>query len=241
MNEQFRPPEPAASLAPRAPEILPAYAELIASREHVSERLRRELDARAQADDPRYQPRTMDARQLDTLRAALARIIPQAEPAIDLAARIDTMMAEATGNGWRYEALPTDPEAYQVGLATLDDLAAQAHGQPFAALDGARADALLRRIDEGDAGIEAEGRFDTKQMTLWFEELRSDAVRIYVGHPAVMARIGYSGIANGGPGGAAFRGFRRIGIGEREAFEPRETAEREDFEPIGTADQERAR
>jgi len=238
VNEHYRPSEPAASQAP----VLPApYADLIASREHVSERLRRELHQRAEADDPHYQPRTMSAAQLETLRAALARVIPQAAPAIDLAARVDTMMAEATGNGWRYEALPTDPKAYQVGLATLDDLSAQAHGHPFAALDGGQADALLRRIDGGEAGIEREDRFDAKQMTLWFEELRSDAVRIYVGHPAVMARIGYSGIANGGPGGAAFRGFQQIGIGEREDFEPVGTAEREDAEPTGTAEQERAR
>ncbi|WP_062015195.1 gluconate 2-dehydrogenase subunit 3 family protein [Aureimonas sp. AU4] len=233
MNEHFRP-------APAAlPNVPATYAELIASPERVSERLREALVKRAQPDDPEYRPQTMNETQLASLRAALARIIPQKGDApIDLAARIDTMMAEATGNGWRYEALPTDPEAYQVGLDTLEALARDRHGRAFAELSPQEIDALLRRIADGEAGIEAEDRFSPKQMTLWFEELRSDAVRIFVAHPAVMARIGYSGIANGGPGGAAFAGFQHVGIGEREAFEPRGEAEREAFEPRGEAERE---
>jgi len=220
VNEHFHPSEPV------APPVPPAYAELIASHEHVSERLRQALHKRAEPDDPAYQPRTMSISQLETLRAALARVIPQEGLGIDLAARIDTMMAEATGNGWRYEDLPTDPEAYQYGLATLVDLARDRYGRAFAELSGEDADALLRAVDAGEAGIAGDKRFTAEQMVLWFEELRSDAVRIYVGHPAVMARIGYSGIANGGPGGAGFAGFQLIGIDEREEFEVEGTAER---------------
>jgi hypothetical protein len=219
MNEHFRPASEA------LPGVPAAYAELIRSPERVSERLREALVTRARPDDPHYRPQTMSDAQLGTLRAALARIIPQDGRApIDLAARIDTMMAEATGNGWRYEALPTDPEAYRIGVDTLEALARDRHARAFAELGPQEIDALLQAIAKGEAGIEASDRFSPKQMTLWFEELRSDAVRIFVAHPAVMARIGYSGIANGGPGGAAFAGFQQIGINEREAFEPHATA-----------------
>lgn len=215
MNEHFR---PATTALPGVPA---SFAELIGSPERVSERLREALEKRARPDDPGYRPQTMSEMQLRTLRAAMARVIPQTGAApIDLAARIDAMMAEATGNGWRYEALPTDPEAYRIGLDTLEALAQDRHGRAFADLPAEEIDAILRSAAEGEAGFHGADRFSPEQMKLWFEELRSDAVRIFVAHPAVMARIGYSGIANGGPGGAAFAGFQRIAIGEKEPFEP---------------------
>jgi hypothetical protein len=157
------------------------------------------------------------------LKATLDSVIPQPpEAAIDLAARLDAMMADAVGNGWRYEALPGDPDAYRAGLSTLDDLAAARTGRSFVHLSRTERDALLQAVHAGEAGIDgAKGRFTADQMVLWFEELRSDAVRHYVAHPATMARIGYSGIGNGGNGGAAFTGFDAVGIGEREDWEPR--------------------
>ncbi len=56
-------------------------------------------------------------------------------------------------------------------------------------------------------------------MKLWFEDLRGDAVKIYVSHPATLARMGYSGIANGGDGERK-QGFVLLAAGEREAWEP---------------------
>ncbi|KQT69913.1 MULTISPECIES: gluconate 2-dehydrogenase subunit 3 family protein [unclassified Aureimonas] len=208
-----------------APTLPPAYAALIRS-DRVSPHLRDELLKRARPDDPAAAPRSLEPHQFDILSAALDSIVPQNPDAfIDLAARLDAMMAEATGNGWRYEALPGDPDAYRAGLETLGDLAQDRFGQGFADLSPEERDAILRDVEAGKAGFEdREGRFDAEQMVLWFEELRSDAVRHYVAHPATMARLGYSGIANGGHGGALFTGFEKVGIGEREDFEPRAQA-----------------
>jgi hypothetical protein len=189
----------------------------------LPERLRAELERRAAPDDPAYAPRSLSDAQLDALRALAARILPQeGEPAIDVAARLDAMMADATGNGWRYEALPSDPDAYRHGLDTLDDLARAMGASRFAGLSGGEQDDLLRRIQAGEArGCEDRPRrLGADQLVLWFEEVRSDAVRLFVAHPAIMARIGYSGALNGREGGPAFAGFDAVGIGEREAFEP---------------------
>lgn len=205
----------------------PSYPALIRS-SHVSEHLRRELLSRAEPDDPRYRPRTMTDAQFAALRALLDRVIPQdgAAVPIDLAARLDAMMAGAGGNGWRYEALPTDPDAYNQGLDTLNAIAAAAHGgRPFADLDGGERDRIVegmaRELDFAAPGAP----LDAGQLALWFEEVRSDAVRLFVAHPATMARLGYSGIANGGEAGAGFEGFERIGLGEREPWEPATSAE----------------
>ena len=56
-------------------------------------------------------------------------------------------------------------------------------------------------------------------MKLWFEDVRFAAVRLYVAHPATLARIGYSGIAYGGDGPRK-SGFVDFGIGRREPWEP---------------------
>ena len=44
-------------------------------------------------------------------------------------------------------------------------------------------------------------------------------MKIYVAHPATLARMGYSGVANGGDG-ARKQGFVLLGAGEREPWEP---------------------
>ncbi len=85
------------------------------------------------------------------------------------------------------------------------------HGCGFAALAGEAQDALLVRA--------AAGTLDGDRMQLWFEDLRSDAVKLYVAHPATLAALGYSGIGYGGDG-AGKPGFRLIGLDEREAWEP---------------------
>ena len=193
--------------------------------ERVSPKLRDVLRARGAPDDPEAEPRSFSAQQLKTLRAIVARILPDAATyRIDLALRLDEMMAEQEGNGWRYEALPTDPEAYRIGLETLEHLARSETEEGFADLPGAEQDRLLEGLDSGAFQLpERHERFTAEQMKLWFEEVRSDAVRHYVAHPAIMARIGYSGFANGGTTGASFQGFQKVGMDERESWEPEPT------------------
>jgi pimeloyl-ACP methyl ester carboxylesterase len=114
-------------------------------------------------------PRALNAEQLEMLRAVLQRVLPQ--PGIDLAERLDRQLAAGKGDGWRYAELPPDAEAYR---QALNELAARG----FLKLDAANQDQLLGE----------QGR--------WFEDLRADAVQIYLSHPATLARLGYSGIAD---------------------------------------------
>ena len=181
----------------------------------VSSRTRGLLLARAEPDDPAYRPAAIGADQLVTLRAVLNRVLPQTGTAIDLAARIDTNLATGVSDGWRFAALPSDADAYQAALHTLDAAA----GGAFATLDAAAQDDLLGRIAEGSVEAAGSRLLSGSQLKLWFEDLRSDAVRLYVSHPATLARMGYSGIGYGGDGEPK-TGFQQVGIGEREAWEP---------------------
>ena len=186
--------------------------------DRVSARTRAVLEARAAPDAPDGAPDALSSAQLRVLRAALDRVVPQpdAEP-IDLAARVHKALAEGIGDGWRFDLLPSDIDAYRAALETLDEAAELEHRCGFAALDGDQRDLLLTRVDDGV--LQVGTRLSAEQMRLWFEDLRADAVKAYVSHPATMMRIGYGGFANGGDG-VRQQGFTRVGEGEREAWEP---------------------
>ena len=167
-------------------------------------------------------PSALPGELLEVLRALTARVLPQAgEPAIDLAAGLDALLAARVGDGWRYDLLPPDREAWMAGLRTLDRQARSLHGLGFAALDAARQDAILHGIAmaQSTAANEMEpALLNARQMQLWFEDVRADATRLYVSHPATLSRLGYSGTFYGGD--SARPGFVRIGAGEREEWEP---------------------
>ena len=209
------------------PPIASDYAAMIAS-DRVSARTRAVLNRRMtpESDDA---PTALAGDLRAVLRAVLDRIVPQPTGSrIDLAAAIEAELAGGRGDGWRSAALPPDLEAYRAGLRTLDAAARAAHDAAYASLEGADQDSLLDHAAAGDlvAGASPDGAtLSAAQMKLWFEDLRGDAVKAYVAHPATLGRLGYSGIANGGDGPRK-QGFVTVGAGEREPWEPVSAADR---------------
>jgi hypothetical protein len=201
-----------------------AYLRLIDSN-RVSHGTRDVLNERGRPDDPAYEPVVLDHDAFITLQAILARAIPQPhEPPIDLAARIDAQLQAGTGDGWRFADLPPDADAYRAALFSVQDETQRRFARAFTDLNDAERDDVLTQIAAGRIGSEAAettppGRLRRSQLRAWFEDVRADAVRLYMAHPATLARIGFSGIANGGDGEPK-SGFARVGVGEREAWEP---------------------
>jgi hypothetical protein len=199
-----------------------SYRALIGS-SRVSTGTRRALEARDTAENPAYLPMALTPAQMSILRAVIGRVLPQPEEArIDLAASLDTQLHAAQGDGWRFAVLPDDRTAYARGLSTLDAEALGRHGHGFVDLADHLQDGILASADSGD--LQAPAPLDGAQMQRWFEDLRGDAVKLYMAHPATLARIGYSGIGYGGDGDDK-PGFTRIGLGEREPWEPLPEAE----------------
>ncbi len=174
------------------------YGALIRS-DRVSDETRAALLARAAPDDGHYAPRTLDPAAYATLRAVLARVLPQDR--VDLAQRLDTALADPVDDGWRFAILPSDADACRDACAALAG---------FEGLDVAAQDAALDAIAAGERG---------PMLDKWFEDLRGRATMIYVSHPSTFARMGYSGIAYGGADPAS-QGFHALGAGEREPWEP---------------------
>ena len=198
-----------------APTLPPAFATLMGS-DRVNSRLRATLRARMREPDG---PFCLGAEERVTLEACLDRVLPQDGPGrIDLARRIDARLASGTGDGWRYASLPPDAEACSRALRTLDAAARAAHGRRFADLDGPDRDALLDRADAGRLPAIPDG-LAPELMSCWFEELRGEAVRTWLAHPAGLAAIGFTGIGAGGDEADALPGYRLTGLNERESWE----------------------
>jgi pimeloyl-ACP methyl ester carboxylesterase len=199
--------------------IAEPYGALIASH-RVNSRLRAALHARAASVGRAYRPSVLDAVELSILRALIARILPQeADSRLDIGARIDARLADGAGDGWRFAELPPDAEAYAAALRTVDAAARAAHDVGFVALADETKDALIAALTASQLPT-TEGLLDGSQMAKWFEDLRSDAVRIYLAHPAALARIGFSGIGVGGDDVSDLPGFSELRIGACEPWEP---------------------
>lgn len=155
--------------------------------DRVGSNTRAALLKRGALDDPGYRPAALTPAGLRALRAVTGRVLPGC--GIDLAARIDTMLADGDGDGdgWRLDVLRPAAPAYRVALASLDYAAQAAFGQPFADLHSCDQDGLLVAA--------AAGRLDAaplgaSRMKLWFEDARTAAVRLHMSHTATMARTG---------------------------------------------------
>lgn len=195
--------------AGRGPAIPRDVAAVIAS-DRTSRRTRGILARRALGDDVLYEPQALTAAQLTTLRAVAARVVPQEGEAIDLAARLDAQLAAGTGDGWRNAELPADPEAYALALDALA-------GAGFESLAPDEQDARLERLAAGQGP--AAGTLSQEQLVSWFEDACADLVKLWLAHPATLARVGFDGFAAGGDG-VRKQGFQLLVAGAREEWEP---------------------
>ncbi len=202
------------------PGIGSAYLALIGS-DRVSARTRSVLLRRAEPVED--SAAMLSVEEWRTLRAVVDRVVPQdGDAPIDIPARMVASVKEGRGDGWRFADLPPDTVALAAGLRTLAAVATREDGSAFGQLGAERQDALLRRIASGAWPAlpdTAGAALSPAQMGRWFEDMRSAATQAYVAHPATQARLGYSGIANRGEG-AGPQGFIRVGIAEREPWEP---------------------
>lgn len=166
----------------------PAMTALLAS-DRVSARTRAVLTARHVAPPA---ARLLSVRQLASLAALIETVLPGAADSGDLARRIDAMLANGQGDGWRCADLPADAACWSAALDTLE-----AAGSGFARADRAEREARLHAIAAGEG---AGGSLSPDQMRLWFAEARAEIARQWMALPATMARIGYDGFAIGGDG-----------------------------------------
>lgn len=161
------------------------------------------------------QPRFFTEAEWQTLDALCDRIMPQpaTRPKVPLPAYVDAKITEKHLDGYRYASLPKQGEAWQRGLAALDQEAQDAHGARFHTLPADRQDALITRMQHGELKLDAWGGMPCK---LFFEHrVIADITHAYYAHPTAWNELGF-----GGP--ASPRGYVRLALDRRDPWEAAE-------------------
>ncbi|RSK37439.1 gluconate 2-dehydrogenase subunit 3 family protein [Hymenobacter metallilatus] len=180
---------------------------------HVTPATKAALEARLHASAD-YAPQFFDTDTYQLLRAVAARLFPQPEreTPIELAPNVDQRLTAGRADGWRYDVMPPDREAYRLGLGGINQAAQAQFQQPFTALDEAGQDAVLELLAAGKAPGENWAQVSQKY---FFEELLAELTESYYAHPLAQEEIGYVGMADQ-------PGWTRIGLNQLEDREPTE-------------------
>ena len=174
--------------------------------DHVTNATRQALTERLNA--ARRQPTFFSADEFALLETICNRLIPQddrAEP-IDVAGGIDERLTKNKSNGWRYDVMPADADAYKQGLAGVEESAQVLYQQTFQQLSGDQQDTIIGLIQTGDAPGDT---WRTLPSGRFFEELLAEAAENYYSHPLAQEEIGYVGMAD-------LPAWQRIGLNQLE-------------------------
>jgi len=138
--------------------------------------------------------------------ALLARLLGDAGE-VPVLRMIDSRLAEQQTDGWRYEDMPEDGQAWRDSLAALDSEAEVRFGQAFAECTGEQQDALIQVVQD----LGSKDWYGAPAGHVWSLWTRYACTAFYA-HPLAWNEIGF-------PGPAYPRGYKNLGVDAREPFE----------------------
>lgn len=158
-----------------------------------------------------------------TLEAVAERIVPQPERGaadrIPILPWIDAKLHEDQRDGYRYDGMPPQREAWQRGLAGIEETArALFDDKGFVALESGAQDEVLRRIERGDPPGETWATLPARRF--FTNVLCVTIVKTYYAHPSAWSEVGYNGPSSP-------RGHMRIWEGGVDPWEAQERPSRE--------------
>ena len=155
--------------------------------------------------------------------ALLARLVGDGEAAsVPVLQLIDSRLAEQQTDGWRYEDMPEDGQAWRDSLTALDADASERYGRDFAGCSTEQRDTLIQAVQ--DLGGKAwHGMPAGHVWSLWTRY----ACTAFYSHPVAWNEIGF-------PGPAYPRGYKNLGVDALEPFEVRDA--RPDEDPVREED-----
>ncbi len=135
------------------------------------------------------------------------------DPRVPVLALIDQRLAVGETDGWHYDDLPEDAQAWRETLAALDrDAQKRHHGRGFAGLVSSEQAALVQAVQ--DLSSDGKHWHDWPAKHVWSLWTRYACTAFY-SHPWAWNEIGF-------PGPAYPRGYLNAGVGGREHWEVRE-------------------
>lgn len=149
------------------------------------------------------------------LGAVISRVLPQddrmEERTIPILPVLDERLYTNSLNGFRYEDMPPDQQAYQLAIKAIDEMATTRFQQPFIHLTVHQQELILKSLHDGKPDPE-HAVWQTMPVHRFWAMLMEDCVTAYYSHPWAWDEIGF-----GGP--AYPRGYMRLENGLPEPWE----------------------
>ena len=149
------------------------------------------------------------------LSAVIDRVMPQDDRSesrtIPILPVIDQRLYSNSLNGFRYEDMPPDQEAYQLALRAIGEMAQSRFHQPFIDLTVHQQELILKSLHDGKPDPE-NAVWHRMPVHRFWGLLMEDCVTAYYSHPWAWDEIGF-----GGP--AYPRGYMRLENGLPEPWE----------------------
>lgn len=150
-----------------------------------------------------------------TMLAVVDRILPQEDRLphrrIPILPGIDHRLFIGKINGYRYEDMPPDQEAYRIAARAFELMAQRLRGCRFDELSTLDQETFLKSIHDADP-LEAREEWAKMNIERFWTMLVSDVCGTYYAHPWAWDEIGF-----GGP--AYPRGYMRLEEGQPEPYE----------------------
>jgi hypothetical protein len=149
------------------------------------------------------------------MEAVCNRVLPQDDrddghkiPVVNF---IDQRLYANRLEGYRYEGMPSDQEAYRLGLQAIDEIARHIFDEPFLTLRASEQERALKTLHDGKPPA-SDAIWQRMPVHRFWLLLIQDVVGAYYAHPYAWDEIGF-----GGP--AYPRGYMRLANGEPEPWE----------------------
>jgi hypothetical protein len=150
-----------------------------------------------------------------TMAAVVSRILPQEDRTekmrIPILPQIDDRLFNNRLEGYRYEDMPPDQEAYRIAIKAIEAMAQEVGGTEFAKLTTMQQEEILQSLHD-DKPIAAKAEWSQLNLKRFWSMLVTDCCTVYYAHPYAWDEIGF-----GGP--AYPRGYMRLEEGEPEPWE----------------------
>lgn len=149
------------------------------------------------------------------LDAVIDRVMPQddrsEEKTIPILSVLDTRLFTNALNGFRYEDMPPDQQAYRLAIRAIEEMAHMRFEDSFAGLTVHQQELILQSLHDGKPDPDHEIWRQIPVYRFW-AMLMEDCVTAYYSHPWAWDEIGF-----GGP--AYPRGYMRLENGLPEPWE----------------------
>lgn len=150
-----------------------------------------------------------------TMHAVVDRMLPQDDrhpsTRIAILPGIDKRLFLNHIEGFRYEDMPSDQDAYRIAAKAIESMAQELHGQPFHVLRVLQQEEILQSLHD-NTPLAAKKLWNHLNLERFWSMLLADCCAVYYAHPSAWNEIGF-----GGP--AYPRGYMRLEDGLAEPWE----------------------